>query len=51
MLLSGMQPDEQACRRAALESQIAADLRDADLREVLIDPETLARARLDGAKR
>lgn len=32
-------------------SLIAADLRDADLREVLIDPETLARARLDGAKR
>ncbi len=28
MLLIGMQPDEQACERAALESQIAADLRE-----------------------
>lgn len=28
MLLLGMQPDEQACQRAALESQITADLRE-----------------------
>lgn len=28
MLLFGMQPDEQACQRAALESQITADLRE-----------------------